>query len=219
MHYPKMLAVAFAAALTLAVSPIYAQNTSTEPRSVTLDDVWGVYAFGGKSINGLRSMADGVHYTRLTRGEGGTQIEKFDYATGTSKGVLVTSKELEAGKNQPFAIQNYTFSPDEQYLLLETDLASIYRHSYTAKVGLYKIKDRSFVSLGDKPVQNAQLSPNGKWVAYVEDNHGRSAQPHYQRRPGLGVRRGIQLSRRVVVVAQQRTSRFSAVRRNRRRLF
>jgi dipeptidyl-peptidase-4 len=171
MHYPKMLAAAFAAALTLAVSPIYAQNTSTEPRPVTLDDVWGVYAFGGKSINGLRSMADGVHYTRLTRGEGGSQIEKFDYATGTSKGVLVTSKELEAGKNQPFAIQNYTFSPDEQYLLLETDLASIYRHSYTAKVGLYKIKDRSFVSLGDKPVQNAQLSPNGKWVAYVEDNN------------------------------------------------
>jgi dipeptidyl-peptidase-4 len=171
MHYPKMLAVAFAAALTLAVSPIYAQNTSTEPRPVTLDDVWGVYAFGGKSINGLRSMADGVHYTRLTRGEGGSQIEKFDFATGTSKGVLITSKELETGKNQPFAIQNYTFSPDEQYLLLETDLASIYRHSYTAKVGLYKIKDRSFVSLGDKPVQNAQLSPNGKWVAYVEDNN------------------------------------------------
>ena len=171
MHYPKMLAAAFAAALTLAVAPVRAQNNATEPRPVTLDDVWGVYAFGGKSINGLRSMADGVHYTRLTRGEGGSQIEKFDYATGTSKGVLVTSKELEAGKNQPFAIQNYTFSPDEQYLLLETDLASIYRHSYTAKVGLYKIKDRSFVSLGDKPVQNAQLSPNGKWVAYVEDNN------------------------------------------------
>jgi dipeptidyl-peptidase-4 len=118
-------AVASAAAITKDLRP------------VSLDDVWGVYAFGAKSVSGLRSLADGVHYTRLTRGESGTQIEKFDYATGTSKGVLVTSKEVEAAHKQSFDIQSYTFSSDEKTVLLETSIESVYRHSYLAKAGLF----------------------------------------------------------------------------------
>ena len=147
-----------------------AANTK-DPRPVSLVDVWGVYAFGAKSVSGLRSMADGAHYTRLTRSEGGSQIEKFDYAAGASKGVLVTSKEVEAAHKQSFDIQSYTFSSDEKTVLLETSIEPIYRHSYQAKAGLFRLADRSFVSISPKPVQNAQLSPNGQWVAYVQDNN------------------------------------------------
>lgn len=152
-------------------SPPAVHQSAQNAKSVTLNDVWGVYAFGAKSVQGFHSLADGLHYTRLTRGENGMQIEKFDYATGTSRGVVVASKNLVTPSKQSFEIQNYTFSSDEKSLIVETAVEPIYRHSYSAQVGLYRIADGSFTMVSPDPVQNAVLAPNGKHVAYVQNNN------------------------------------------------
>ena len=46
-------------------------------------------------VSGLNSMNDGLHYTRLERGEEGTSVNKYDYKTGELVATLVSPADLK----------------------------------------------------------------------------------------------------------------------------
>lgn len=173
MHTSFSLARPWAGLLLLILSlqNLNAQETLPAARVVELNDIYDVYAFGGKGVFGLRSMADGQYYTRINRSSAGAQLEKFDYATGTSQGILFTEKDLETAYGKSFSLQSYSLSSDEKSVVLESQMTSIYRHSYTAMVGVYQLENKKFTLVSPEPIQNAQLSPNGQKVAYVRANN------------------------------------------------
>ena len=113
-----------------------------------------------RSVQGLRSMADGEHYTTLEQGN----VLRYAYASDEA-GV----KLLPAAAEQ-LTITDYALSPDEQSVLLATERTPIYRHSYTT---------RYYLATGGRvePIlreafapRDASFSPDGSRIVYSDRN-------------------------------------------------
>ncbi len=140
---------------------------SQDKRDITLEDIWRDYKFYGKSIGGLRSMNDGVHYTTLDAGN----ITKYAYANKKVEQVLVAGKDLKVG-DKTIAINSYKFSADETKLLIATAQEKIYRHSSKSHYYIYDLKTKALTKLTDGSKQMyATFSPLANKVAYVKDNN------------------------------------------------
>lgn len=113
-----------------------------------------------RSVQGLRSMADGEHYTTLEQGN----VLRYAYASDEA-GV----KLLPAAAEQ-LTITDYALSPDERSVLLATERTPIYRHSYTT---------RYYLATGGRvePIlreafapRDASFSPDGSRIVYSDRN-------------------------------------------------
>ena len=72
-------------------------------------------------VYGIRSMADGEHYTTLE----GNEILRYSYAQeGPGERLLPRSSDVQT-------VSDYTFSPDERMILIASGRTPIYRHSYS----------------------------------------------------------------------------------------
>lgn len=138
-------------------------------QKITLEEIWGG-AFSPERMEVLRSMKDGQHYTVLQqdREAGTSAIEKYEYRTQQRVGTLLKS-DPEDGKIPYFT--SYTFSEDEQKVLLATEIEPIYRRS---RLGIYYVYDfgtGQLVRVSEDKIQEPTLSPAGDKVGYVRDNN------------------------------------------------
>lgn len=130
---------------------------------ITLEDLWIKYAYYPKSIYGLSSMNDGLHYTIQNE----HTIEKYDYKTGK----LQQSFSFKQGAGQ-IEFDGYSFSDDESKVLLATEQEAIYRHSTREKNIVYDLKKQTATPLSDKGKQMyATFSPAENKVAYIINNN------------------------------------------------
>ncbi len=114
--------------------------------------------FAQKTVVGVRSMADGEHYTV----NAGRTIEKYSYKTGAKVATVFESE---------MAIDDYKLSPDERKILIITDRQPVYRRSATATHWVYDIAAKQLTRLTENGrEQEATFSPDGKRVAFVRDN-------------------------------------------------
>lgn len=142
-------------------------SIAAQKKTVTLDDINKNYTFYARSVHGLRSMNDGVHYTTLEQGK---RVEKFKYATGDKVKTIINLDELEECPVK--SIQGYEFNDDETKLLIYTNVEHIYRHSFKADYYVYDIERKEIEPLSDGGKQQiASFSPNGEMVAFVRDNN------------------------------------------------
>ena len=110
-----------------------------------------------RNIAGLRSMADGEHYTANK----GKSIVRYAYADRTDTVTLAQTQ---------FPIRDYALSPDEQSILFADShsVRPIYRHSFTAD---YWLSDS-----GNAPrkvleaVRDVAFSPDGSRLAFAKEN-------------------------------------------------
>ncbi len=156
----KLIALFFAATL---VCNLQAQSE----KKITLDDLFVKGTFDQQSVEGLRSMNDGIHYTTM---EDHTKIVKYSYQSGEEVEVLFDVTKLEDATISSFS--DYQFSDDESKIMLTTDIRSVYRHSFTAEYYIWNRVTREFSKLSDKGAQQvATFSPDGTRVAYVRQNN------------------------------------------------
>ncbi len=156
----------FVACLVLLSSAIIAQD-------ITLEDIWKNGTFRQKSVYGLRSMNDGVHYTATDRSEDkGTTINKYSYETGEKVSEILSASELKTlTGNEEVGIEDYRFSDDEKFLLISFDVESIYRHSTVEKYYVVDLENKSARLLEAEGKQrHATFSPDGSKIAYVVGN-------------------------------------------------
>ncbi len=149
----------------------YSQNSSK--KELTNELIWQDYAFYARSVQGFRSMNDGVHFTRLEQGRGGNGIlkssfEKYD----VEPEIFVNPSELKY-KGKQLIIDEYIFNSDESKLLVASDFISLYRHSYKATFYILDLKTRKLEPLHTDlaPQTLAEFSPNGKKVAFIHANN------------------------------------------------
>ena len=163
------LTALFAVLVSAPAFPILAQQKT----DLTLDDIWAKRDLAAASPEGTNWLKDGRHYTALIPdGKNDTQdIVRFDITTGQPVNTLVEGESLR-GPNGPLEVDGYTFSSDEQRLLIKTAEEPIYRRSSKAEFYLYDLKTKELkpVSKGGKQ-QYATFSPNGERVAYVRQNN------------------------------------------------
>ena len=134
------------AALLLTSTSLFAQKTYEELSAVTRLN---------RGVYGLLSMNDGEHYTVS---KGGAVI-RHAYADESQCDTLYSGR---------FA--SYTFSPDEDMVILGNNYREVYRHSAYADYSIVRLADKASVA-ELKNVRDLSLSPDSKWVAYAQDNN------------------------------------------------
>jgi dipeptidyl-peptidase 4 len=136
----------------------------TAQKKITVDDFTTKSTFATKLITGINWMNDGKYYTTLTD----NKVVRYDITTGQQTGTIVDGNTLP----MKIAIDGYSFSADEQQLLLATQTTSIYRRSYVADYYVYNIPKNTFQKLSDGGKQSyAAFSPDGTRVAFVRQNN------------------------------------------------
>lgn len=124
--------------------------------------------FSQKSVYGLRSMQDGIHYTTLEAN--GTKIVKYAYATGKVVATLLDLKKLKS--EELTSVFDYKFNADESRILLMTDRENIYRRSFTANYYIFSFKNKGLKALSKNGKQRlATFSPDGKRIAFARNNN------------------------------------------------
>lgn len=144
------------AALVLSSAALIAQ------RPVAMSDLYESRVFNARGIQGFRSLEDGKHFSRQTA----QGIERYSFATGAAVDVMVSKADLSVN-GAPLSFSSYEFAPSERYVILETDIEPIYRHSYTAKVYVFDRQTKNLAQVYGKPIQNPVLSPDGTQLAFV----------------------------------------------------
>lgn len=134
---------------------------------LTLEKIYRQHLFYPSSIEGIRSMADGQHYTVL---ESGRYIVSYDYKSGTDKKVLFDARQPGTGISG--RISDYALSNAENKLLLTAEVTRIYRHSFQASYWICDLQTGKAQPLCDSGKQQlATFSPDGTKIAYVKDNN------------------------------------------------
>ena len=116
-------------------------------------------------LEAVRSMRNGEYYTVLEEDKTSNtnSLVSYAYSNTLERKVLIDSNRFPE-KNK---FSGYTFSNDEQKILLETLTDNIYRRSKQAIYWIYDIKNNSLEKLFDQKVQEPLFSPDGLKVAYV----------------------------------------------------
>jgi dipeptidyl-peptidase 4 len=143
-------------------------------KNVTLEDIWTKGTFRQKSVMGINSMKDGIHFTSLKNDkEGNSYIVKFDYRTGNVIDTLVGTPVLKLeGKESKIVFDSYSFSADEKLILLSTETEPIYRHSTRSMFYVFDIQKKRLAVLSEGGKQQlAAFSPTGNMVSFVRDNN------------------------------------------------
>ena len=113
-----------------------------------------------QNVRGLRSTADGEHYTVLEDGN----ILKYPYAEKTAGTPLLPAA---AGQME---ITDYALSPDERTILIASGRQPIYRHSYTTTYRLASDGGLYPVLRDAEAPRDASFSPDGQMIAYSDRN-------------------------------------------------
>ena len=137
---------------------------------ITLEDVTRNHTFSAATIEGLRSMKDGLHYTTLE--DNGTKIVKYSYKTGEAVEVLFEIERIKRNPSEVKRITGYEFSPDESKILVYNEVERVYRRSFLANYYVYDRKYRELIPLAEEGKQQVPaFSPDGYMIAYVRDNN------------------------------------------------
>lgn len=145
-------------------------DNSDSLKKISLADIWKNYAFYPKSVRGLRSMNDGLSYTVLEQGKGGSQLVKYTYEDGKQAAVLIPAEDLKF-EDSTISMESYQFSGDEKKVLIATEVEAIYRRSTKAHFYVYDLASKKLEKLSEGQKQlYANFSPSGNKVAYVQDN-------------------------------------------------
>ena len=141
-----------------------------QKKQITLEDIWQKGTFKVKSVPGFNAMKDGLTYTQIDREENKLSINVYDLATGNKIKTLFDNSLTKTG-TQAIEVEEYTFSQDEQKMLLLTESKNIYRRSVLHKVYVYDINSKIITLLDKEKVLHASFSPDGSKVAFVKDNN------------------------------------------------
>ena len=136
-------------------------------KKMQLSDVTGSATFSSKTVSGLRSLNDGLHYSTL---EEESKIVRYSYKTGQMVDVLFDLAKIENPGFKNFS--DYSFNSDETKILFTTNQQSIYRHSFAAEYFIWNQTTKEITPLSaNGPQQLATFSPDGERVAFARDNN------------------------------------------------
>lgn len=114
-----------------------------------------------ETVRGIRSMADGEHYTVLERGD----IRRYSYAL-KNEGVSLLPESA-----RQIEITDYAFSGDEKQILIASGYTPIYRHSYTTSYFLVANGRCEQIMTEAQAPRDAQFTPDGSQIIYSDKNN------------------------------------------------
>ncbi|HKK81319.1 MAG TPA: S9 family peptidase [Prolixibacteraceae bacterium] len=141
--------------------------SSQNSKKITLEDFVTQHTFKSKTVEKVKSMNDGEHFSTLKDKK---TIVEYSYKTGEETRVIFSFDMVEDCPIEK--ITDYELSDDEQRILIESDKKRIYRRSYTAEYYVWDNYTEKLYPVSDYgPQQVATFSPNGERIAFVRNNN------------------------------------------------
>ncbi len=163
----SVLVLALTAAIPLSAQP-------SEPGSLTLERIFASSEFLSDRFGPARWLEGEAAYTTVEPSEsveGGSDIVRYDAATGAREVLIPASRLVPEGAREPLEIEDYAWSPAGGRIMVFTNSARVWRDNTR---GDYWILDRETGNLrklgGDAPESTlmfAKFSPDGSRVGYV----------------------------------------------------
>ena len=135
-----------------------------QTKKITNDDIWN-FEFSAERLEVIHPLTTASQYTvlKVDRRTRTSKVVAYDYATAKEAEEVVNSAN---SISVPF-FNSYSFSKDENKLLLETETEPIYRRSKRAKYFVYDRTTKKSTLLFGSKVQEPKFSPDGSKVAFV----------------------------------------------------
>lgn len=142
--------------------------TAQTKKQIALEDIWQKGTFTIKDVPGFNALSDGKSYTQLDDDGVLQEINIYDLEKGRKNKTLLKNNTDEDANG---AIVDYTFSNDEQKILLFTEPLPVYRRSVLYKVWVCDLKTGKRKQVDEDPVMHATFNPQGTKVAFVKSNN------------------------------------------------
>ena len=177
MRMLKRLALVVLAAAAVAAT---APNTFAEQREAAaklLARTMFNPEFRPKTFRGGEWFGSGDSYLALepSATPGGTDIVRYQTASGSRDIFVPAARLIPAGQKTPFPIESYSFSSDGKQLLIFTNSKTVWRQNTRGDYWLFNLATGALRKLGgDAPASSlmfAKFAPDGSKVAYVRGNN------------------------------------------------
>lgn len=156
----------------LVFTPTVHAQTGLKP--ITFDQVFDG-TFNPSGVSAFNWMKDGRFYTALQRNPstGERELIKYGLLDGSSEVLLRESELVRSDNGESVQMGTYSFSADEQKLLIMANRQSIWRRSYLADHYVFDLRARTLMPLSKAEGRQsvAELSPQGSRAAFTRGNN------------------------------------------------
>lgn len=151
--------------LVLFILPLAINGWAQEKKSITIKHLWEDWSFYPSYVPGFNFMKDGKHYSVMGKVEENKRgIVQYDIVSGKDAGTIFSTNEI--------AFESYTFSEDEQKIMLETASEKIYRYSTRANFYVWDRKGEKLTAVSEGGKQRyASFDSKATKVAFVRGNN------------------------------------------------
>jgi len=152
-------------------------SNTAQNKKLTLEDIYTTNLYAVKGYGPVRWMKDNQGYSTLEWNEvaQGNDLVRYD-VDSSSKTILVPATQLlPAGAALALTIANYTWSEDNNKLLVFTNTRKVWRLNTRGDYWVLNLINGKLKQLGkgldEASLMFAKFSPNGNKVAYVSNQN------------------------------------------------
>ncbi len=146
----------------------------TQTKEFSVESIYSNRDFFGKGLSGVQWFDGGEKYSFMKMDPEAKAVSIFQHIIKTgAEEILISANQLKINEDdKPFSIQNYSWSPDERYVLFTGVL-----FARSIKTGgtfyIYDTWKKNFFILAesDEEQVNATFSPDSKKLAFVRNNN------------------------------------------------
>ncbi len=181
--YPRLkakaeLVMSFYAKMNGEFSEAKFVSFRTDESKLTLARIFTDKEFEEEKMETFQWSKLGAYYFVLEKpaeGKGGKDLARHDAATG-KRTVIVSAREFTPeGDKKPLTVSDFTFSKDEQRLLIFTNTKKVWRRHTRGDYWLLDLPTKQLRKLGgDAPASTmmfAKFAPDATRMAYVRKNN------------------------------------------------
>ncbi len=147
----------------------------TADANITLDDIFASAKYRPDFFGRSRWTSDGTGYLTIERSDSGSEIAKYDIATGARSVIVSPNSLVPSGQSRPLPIHNYHWSDDEKKMLIYTNSKRVWRQNTRGDYWVLDLGSESLQQLGTRfepsTLMFAKFSPDGERVAYVQSHN------------------------------------------------
>ena len=152
----------------ILLSISFSLTAQIDAKKITVEDIWGKYEFVPRSVPGFNFQNDGKHYTRLSE----NKIQQYDLTTGKFTKDIFDPADVSGNDEFNGKIDGYTFSKDENKILIKTETEAIYRRSTRANFYVWDIANKTLATVETEGKQRyTSFTDAADRVAFVRGNN------------------------------------------------
>src|SRR5262245_47142681 len=171
-------AIAIAIATLATVGLPAQQDERWKALEAQIDRIYAKSEYSLPRFGPARWLEDGTAYTtveRATGTAGGSDIVRYDAATGARSVLIANTQLIPAGAAKPVDIDDYVWSADGRRLLLFTNTRKVWRDNTRGDYWVLEVATGALKQMGrgapEASLMFAKFSPDATRVGYVRGNN------------------------------------------------